>query len=267
MANQDFDPLFGEPVDEVPLPRSPLTTVVAQVQFTPIMRLRSEDYVAVIQDKLRGDYPKLEAESILCATIMGGETEARRENVWRFVCGKNQWRVTLTPTFVALETRAYTSRTDFTERFKRVVVALKDSVGSARVTRVGVRYVDHIKPPEVEHMSGMLRSDMLGVANTALRPRMHHAVSEMFCDVAEGNLLARWGFLPPHGTHDPNVMMPIPDKSWFIDIDVSKQYNEPFEEMDADSVHQIAYALATRSYSFFRWVSTPSFLQAYGGNK
>ena len=267
MAHKEIDPLFGAPREEVPLTGSPLTSVVAQVQFTPIMKLRSEDLVAVFQEQVRSDYPKLEQEKIQIGPVFGSEAEVRQEIVWRFVCGKNEWRVTLTPTFVALETSAYTSRADFMERFKKVVVALKETVGNARVTRVGVRYVDHIKAPEVNHISEMLRPEMLGVVDSSLRSRLHHAVSEMFCSVAEGSLLARWGLLPPHGTHDPNVMMPVPTDSWFIDIDVFKQYEEPFTDMDADAVHQVAFSLATRSYAFFRWVATEQFLQVYGAQK
>jgi uncharacterized protein (TIGR04255 family) len=82
--------------------------------------------------------------------------------------------------------------------------------------------------------------------------------------VAEGHLLSRWGLLPPNGTHDPNAMPPVEGASWFLDIDVFRQFESPHGEMDADMIHTTATALATRSYSFFRWATTDRFLKVYG---
>lgn len=267
MTDRDFDPLFGDPPPEIPLANAPLACVVAQAKFAPILRIRSEDYVAPFQEQIRSQYPTVEREKIHLFMPIGGDNEAPTEVIWRFVDTSGQWRVSLTPTFVALESRAYTSRTDFMGRFKSIVAALKITVGSARVTRVGVRYVDHLRQPEIDGMSEMLRSEMLGMASTALRAQMLHTVSEMFCNVAEGSLLARWGLLPPNGTHDPNVMSPTATSSWFLDLDVFKQYREPFEEMDADAIHTTAFALAARSYALFRWAATDRFLEVYGARR
>ena len=267
MTHLDFDPLLVEPVEEIPLANAPLARVVAQVQFTPIFKIRSEDYVAPFQELIRSEYPKALHESHQIAQFFGADATARADIVWRFLSAKGDWQVSLAPTFVALETRAYTSRADFMIRLKRVVTALKSAVGSAQVTRVGVRYVDHLKSPEVERVTEMLRPEMLGVVNTPLRPRLLHMFSEVFCDVAEGKLLARWGLLPPNGTHDPNVIPPIPTASWFLDLDVFKQYAEPFEELDADAIQATAVALATRVYALFRWATTDKFLAVYGGKR
>lgn len=267
MTDMDFDPLFGEPREEIPLESAPLARVLAQVQFAPILRLRSEDFVAPFQERIRSDYSKVEQQRIRLLQPSGDDADPRTEVIWRFLQATAEWRVSLTQTFVALETFAYTSRADFMERLKVVVAALKATVGSARVTRIGVRYVDHVKSPQINRMAEMLRPEMLGIASTPLRERIQHTVNEMFCEVAEGRLLAKWGLLPPNGTHDPEVMPPAPTSSWFLDLDVFKQYAEPFEEMDADEVHRTALALATRSYAFFRWVTTDRFLEVYGGQK
>jgi len=266
MTDLDFDPLLVEPVEEIPLANAPLARVVAQVQFTPIFKIRSEDYIAAFQEQIRSEYPKAQHLRHQISQL-GADAEVRTDVTWRFLSTKSDWHVSLTPTFVALETGAYTSRTDFMIRFKEVLTALKSTVGSAQVTRVGVRYVDHLKSPEVENVTEMLRSEMLGLMNTPLRPRLRHMFSEVFCDVAEGNLIARWGLLPPNGTYDPNVILPIPASSWFLDLDVFKQYAEPFEELDATAVHGTAVALATRVYALFRWATTGKFLEVYGGKR
>ncbi len=267
MPLDDFDPLFGEAPDEVSLKNAPLASVIAQVQFAPILLLRSEAYVATFQERIRADYPKFEQSRVQVLTPPGVTAEIPDEVFWRFTCAKGEWRVSLSSTFVTLDTRAYTSRADFAVRLKSLIVALKATVGSASVMRIGVRYIDHVKSPEVDNMADMLRVEMLGVGNTALRAHLLHSITEMYCNVREGNLLARWGLLPPHGTHEPNLMPPVAGRSWFLDIDIFKQRLEPSEEMDPDSVHSEVFALATRSYAFFRWATTDRFLDVYGATK
>ena len=265
MTVSDFDPLFGEPQKEIPLAGAPLARVIAQVQFTPIFSIRSEAYVAPFQEAIRSYYPNVEQEKINLLPLLAVAGEERTGITWRFLCSKEDWRVSLAPSFIALETTAYTSRADFMERFKVVVAALKSTVGSARMARVGVRYVNRMKSPEIDSLGDLLRPEMLGIASTPLLGRMQHTVTEVFCDVAEGKLLAKWGVLPPNGSHDPFVAPPVATKSWFLDLDVSKHYDEPFEEMDANAVHATAVSLATRSYSFFRWATTDRFIAVHGG--
>lgn len=268
MTTREFDPLFGEPPDEIPLDNAPLTRVLAQVHFTPILRLMSEDYVALFQERIRNTYPIVHRDTHKLVTVFrdGPDVESNRtEVIWRFVNATMPARVSVTSNFLSLETMCYTSRKDFMERFREVVASLKAVVGSAHVTRIGVRYVNHVKLPEFSDMEQMLRPAMLGVLNTDLRSRMQHTLSETIFDVAEGHLLARWGLLPPNGTHDPDVLLPVPKNSWFLDIDVFKQYSEPYEDMDADAVHAAVFSLTKRSYAFFHWATTDRLLEVYGG--
>ena len=266
MTNRDFDPLFGTPPEEIPLANAPLARVLAQVQFAPVLSIRSEEFIAPFQERIRSEYPGVEHQTIQLPPFGSGD-DIRTLVVWRFLGeAAGWWRVSLTPTFLALETRDYSSRQDFIKRFRTIVSAFKDTVESARATRVGVRYVDHIKTPELDRMADMLRPDMLGIANSSLRPKLQHTVSETVCEVAEGTLLARWGLLPPNGTYDPDVLLPAPQSSWFLDLDVFKQYVEPFGEMDPEAISETALALATRAYSFFRWATTDRFIEVYGGS-
>lgn len=263
MANTEIDPLFGAEPSEVPLASAPLASVVAQVKFTPILRIRSQDFIVPFQDQIRLDYPKMRREQTKQIALFGSTDEEEVEVIWRFLSGNEQWRVSLATSFIALETRAYTSRTDFVARLKSVADALKTAAKSAQVTRVGVRYIDHIKVPEIDQINKLMRPELLGIAG-ALQDRMQHSVSEMLCEIAEGSLLARWGLLPPNGTHDVNALPPVDTKSWFLDLDAFKQYEEPVE-LDVDAIHSSALALATRCYAVFRWLTTEEFLKVYGG--
>jgi uncharacterized protein (TIGR04255 family) len=89
-------------------------------------------------------------------------------------------------------------------------------------------------------------------------------MNEAFCVTKEGNLLARWGFMPENHSHDPEMMPPIKQRSWFLDIDSFRE--EPqFASFDAEEISNLAHALATRSYAFFRWAVTDKLLREYGG--
>jgi len=267
MPLHDFDPLFGDAPEEVPLDKAPLAGVVAQIQFAPILMLESQSYMAGFQERIRADYPKFSQEQVQVFAPPGMQMLSVPGVTWRFGCVKDNWKVSLSSSFVSLDTRDYTSRANFTARLKSVVSALKDTVGSANVTRIGVRYVDHVKAPEVDGIADMLRTEMLGIGNKLPRDHVQHMAAETYCAVKEGNLLARWGLLPPHATHDPTIMPPSPEPSWFLDIDIFKQYDEPLRELDPEVIHAEVYALATRSYAFFRWATTDRFLDAYRGTK
>ena len=87
-------------------------------------------------------------------------------------------------------------------------------------------------------------------------------MNEAFCVTKEGNLLARWGFMPADHTHDPEMMPAINQPSWFLDIDSFRE--EPqFASFDAAEISNLAHDLATRSYAFFRWAVTDKLLREY----
>ncbi|MGB8839548.1 MAG: TIGR04255 family protein [Aliidongia sp.] len=260
----DFDPLFGEPQMEIPLPESPLTYVVAQLQFEPIMQLGSQEFIAPLQEQVRSDYPKLERQQIQIPNLLvGGESQT--EFLWRFQSVDSGWRLAISRGFLALETRIYTSRSDFMRRFKEAIAIFKATVKTAHVIRLGVRYVDHIRPPAFDQLADMIHPGMLGILNTRLRPDLQYGVNEITCQATEGTLVAKWGLLPANGTHDPNAIEPIPgQQSWFLDIDAFKHYAESPQQLDVDAMHELGISLATRSYAFFRWATTETLLRTYG---
>lgn len=257
-----FDPLFGAAPNEIPLPNAPLCRAVVQVQFTPVMRLRSQDYIASFQDSIRSRYPNVVQERI---EIEDPNGSSHSDVIWRFDDGQGAWRTSVGSTFTALEARKYSSRQDFIARLREVIDALANTTGPLRPTRVGVRYVDHVRSPHVDQIAEMLRPEMTGVAVSSLSSNVQHAVNEMVCRTIEGQLLTRWGVLPPHATHDPGVLDSVPERSWFLDIDAFAGIPRPHQPLDGEAICNLALALATRCYSFFRWAVTERFLAVYGG--
>ena len=267
MTDSNFDPLFGAAPEEIPLPAAPLVTVLSQVRFPEIISIRQKSFIAGFQELVREDYPLIRDEQVKAIEFdeHGAKVAVSDESVWRFIDERGTWRLTLTPSFFSLETRKYISRADFTDRLGKIIESAGKTLKPTHVTRIGMRYVDRVPLKGDATLDGMLRPEMLGLAGSSIREGIDHAISEVMCKVKEGQMLARWGLLPGRGTHDPEIMPPASDPSWFLDIDTFANYQNSPVRYESGMIRSTALALATRSYSFFRWAVTRQFLEAFGG--
>src|SRR5689334_14287582 len=114
------NPLSDSAPSEVPLARAPLANVLWAVNFPAILKIvdATGSGVAGFQEAIRQDYPilKQEVEHAFAFQLDDKGSfapQAVSNTVWRFLDAKEKWRVTLGRDSLALETLAYTSRTDF----------------------------------------------------------------------------------------------------------------------------------------------------------
>ncbi len=267
MTDNQFDPLFGAECIEIPLNSAPLVSVLCQIRFPEIVSIQNKSFIAPFQERIRSTYPHLAHQQMKTVSFQetGSTVEYADEVVWRFVDARKGWRLSLGATFLSLETRKYVSRKDFIERLTHVVSALSDTMNPGLLNRIGTRYIDRVEVKEGLMLGEMLRPEMLGLSGTSISGSIEHSISEVMCEVKEGQMLARWGMLPERGTHDPEVMPPVAGKSWFLDVDTFAEHLSAPVEFDVAAIRETAYALATRAYSFFRWSVTDRFLQEFGG--
>lgn len=258
------DPFNGDAPATVRLPDTPLTGVLSQVRFPEVLSISNPSYIADFQEQIRGDFPVSGQETNVSIRLGADGPQQTSVKIWRFEDRESQWRVTLATSFIAIETRAYESRDDFVKRLKRVLGALQGTVNPALVGRVGVRYVDRVYGDGLDRIAEFVRPEVLGVVSETAQSAIVRSMNEALCSTREGSLLARWGVMPKDHTHDPDMMPPINQRSWFLDIDSFRE--EPkFTDFDADEIGALAHALATRSYAFFRWAVTEELLRHYGG--
>ena len=115
-------PLEGPAPPEIPLPDAPLVSVVAQVRFAMHLPVGIPARVSAFQEAIGDHYPHLEPHTVAAITVTpsGIAAQSGSEGVvhWRFSDQARDWRITLTPEFITLETHAYKSRDDFIERFE-----------------------------------------------------------------------------------------------------------------------------------------------------
>jgi uncharacterized protein (TIGR04255 family) len=258
------DPLVVSPPAEVPLKNAPLVRVIAQLRFPEILSVEQRDFVAPFQEAIRSTYSVLRQEQTH-GILLGPEAvaPAKPQVAWRFSDTAGQWRVSLTPEFLALETTKYTSRGDFFARLKLLAEALGEHVEPVQLDRLGVRYIDRITGDAMDDIAKLVRAEVRGITGTVAATHALHALSESVFELPDARVLARWGCLPPGSTVDPAAIEPAKERSWILDLDMFSTTPMPF---GVDHVVAEAQHYAERIYTIFRWAVTDEFLVRFGGN-
>lgn len=261
---------FGPSVQEIPLSRSPLVSVIAQVRFPAVMKIEADDgFVATFQETIRADYPVLRRERQL--GVMVGPRGVQPQDagtLWRFEAqDPDAWQVTLAPNFVSLSARRYTCRSDLLARLTVVLHALEGWLHPRVCDRVGVRYVDRVTGDALAHLSQLVRPEVLGVAGDEAAvdsAEVVHALSDTLFRLDDGSQLhGRWGRLPAGATYDPGIE-PAREPSWVLDLD---QYTSEPEHFDLATIGGKVDEFCDRTYTFFRWVVTDAFLDEFGAER
>lgn len=253
------NPLEGPPPAEVPLSRSPLVRVIAQVRFPLIASVEKPEFMGAFQEAIRADYPVLRPERVLRL-----HPEALPATIWRFSGTDSDWKVTLAGDFLALETERYTSRSDFLSRLSRALFALEQHVNPRVMDRLGVRYIDRVIGADFLDISSLVRPEVSGVLSTPLAGFAQISLSEHLFRLPEeeGMVTARWGLLPANASVDPSAVEPIAEASWLLDLDA---YHAGTRALDVEATVAQARALSERIYALFRWAVRDDFLRRHGG--
>jgi uncharacterized protein (TIGR04255 family) len=258
------DPLVQSPPSEVPLANAPLIRVIAQLRFPLVIAIEQRDFIAPFQEAIRKAYPILRQEQTQ-QLVFGPQMAApaaQQSTAWRFGSENGEWRVSLTPDFLALETTKYKSRTDFLERLSVVTRALAEHIQPKLVDRLGIRYIDRLEADALGRMVDLIRPELRGIVGTPLSKYILHTINETVLEHEEAQMIVRWGQLPPNVTVDPGAIEPLSQPSWILDLDMFNKKPFPFSN---ERVLAEATRYAERLYAFFRWAVTPEFLRQYGG--
>ncbi len=260
--NTPQSPLWGPSPAEVPLAAPPLVQVIAQVRFPVIASVETDGFIAPFQEAVRAEYPVLQLEEERRVQYVDGAYTGLTKT-WRFRDVDGAFQLTLTSSFLALETGRYTSRDDFLARLRGALLALREHVAPERIDRLGIRYIDRVTGENLNDLSELVRPEVCGVLSTSLSGHLRHVVSEHLFALpnAAAFLMARWGLVPGGSIVDPAVE-PVDEPSWLLDLDA---FQGQTQALDVDTVVSQTRGLAERIYSLFRWVVTDEFLRRYGG--
>lgn len=261
-------PLGGPPPAELPLSKAPLERVVAQIRFPVILKIEDKSVVSKFQEATCADYPILRELSNQSVRIEMGLNNAPTvvpviSRIWQFSDAPGAWKISLAADALTIETTSYHSRDDLLLRWSTVLNAMEGVFHPSLIERIGVRYVDRIVGGDFARFDSFMATRLMGTAFSELKSRLKSSLHEAVFDVEEGNLLLRWGVMPPGMTPDPGAIAPTGSNSFVLDIDVWSATQRAYS---TNALGASFRQLMERAYSVFRFAVTDEFLQAYGKN-
>ena len=130
-------------------PVNQLDSVVFQIRFPSMLSVDRD--IASFQEEIRGDYPA-------CSIVSGvqGIMDIPVARNYSFASEDGHWSVSLTIASFTLATSRYEGWKDFSTRATALVAKISKCFGIEDVTRIGIRYVNAIKPSSLGFPTGDL---------------------------------------------------------------------------------------------------------------
>lgn len=159
----------------VPLSKQPLVLVLGQVRFSPVRKMG--DYIPAIQEEFRRHgFPIERAGKVQQLTISPVGVHAVEQERWEYRTKDERWSVTVLQDSVVLQTTSYERFEGFAEHLERALRTVLEKTEQDQfgvIHRVGLRYIDLIRPMDGEDYRRYLRPGFHGVADEVFRPGSH----------------------------------------------------------------------------------------------
>jgi uncharacterized protein (TIGR04255 family) len=242
--------------EDVVFRKAPLTSVLCQIRFPPILALLDAAGVAGFQEALRHRYPELESEEQMTVALAPTSAELQRPApIWKLRNPNEQWTVSLAVDFVALDTASYRHFGEFIDRLMEVVAALERTLNPLPSKRIGLRKVNSIGHSQVQapaDWKDLLRSELLGLVGVSELPGFVRSdYAQLHLDDGDnGSLLVRHGVDPD----DQN--------KYRLDLDYWTERAMPIAPDDGLSSMLNSYSASITG--FFHWCLTKRLFDALG---
>lgn len=181
-------------IERVIYKNNPLDQVICQLKFPPILTIDAE-VPAIFQERIRKNFPNYNETAEWKVQIAPGLYSEVPSEIFKslypnagirnyeFSSEDGNWKINLTNSFVSLTANNYERWEAFREKLKNPLSALIDIYSPDNFTRVGLRYIDVIRPSSLQledynwsdlfepYISGILSSEqicehVLGFENT-----------------------------------------------------------------------------------------------------
>ena len=127
--------------------RNPLTEVVCQLRFPPILKISHQEPVE-FQDEIRLQYPLFETATQVPLEISKIVAQLglplQSDVAYSFKSEDQRWSLSITKDFIALTTSSYERYEQFKQRFEEALIIFERIYKPSFYTRVGLRYQDLI---------------------------------------------------------------------------------------------------------------------------
>jgi len=159
----------------VPLSQQPLVLVLCQVKFSPVRQMA--DYIPAIQEEFRRHgYPLETAGKIQQLNITPAGMQTTEQERWEYRTKDEQWSILVMQDAVVVQTTGYEKFEDYAKHLERAVgtvLRITEHENLGVVQRIGLRYVDLIRPREGEDYRYYLRPGLHGVQDDVFNPGTH----------------------------------------------------------------------------------------------
>ena len=161
-----------------PLSAQPLVLVLCQVRLSPVPRM--EQYVPAIQEVFRRrGFPIERAGKVHQVTFSpggGAPVQVMEQQRWEYRNKDETWSILLMQDTVILQTTDYTRFEEFADRLRmavHTVLAASEHDELGVVHRVGLRYVDVVRPSRGKDFRFYLRPGLHGMPDEVFQPGRH----------------------------------------------------------------------------------------------
>lgn len=263
--------LHAEAPDRVVYEHPPLALALCQIRYAT--KYGSGDSgVALFQEAVEAEYPnpeeRFEAASIEIGGAVGrvGLQTSPPSPLWRFTDKTGDWTITLTKSFITLETRTYTDFGEFLRRLKWVLRIVVETVKPGKATRVGLRYINEIR---VEHRQWdrVLRKDLIGIlAIDAFRENCEQSTQFVALKADDAKINFNHGYYPEGTTVIPKQGTNAGSKPFYlIDIDMYREFrpSETFK-VDSGNISKYVQKYHDTVAELFRWCTTDEYRATLG---
>ncbi len=127
--------------------KAPAHEVICQLRFPPILSINHVE-PADFQEAIRGEFPQYARRQDAAppkVTLNGGAPQVEQQppvTNHHFLSADNQWKLNLTPNFIALSTLHYTDWESFARQLDKPLAAFIQLYSPAYFQRVGLRYMN-----------------------------------------------------------------------------------------------------------------------------
>jgi uncharacterized protein (TIGR04255 family) len=239
----------------VQLRKAPLRLVIGQMRFTIMPRFEQKAFIAGFQEAIRAQYPKVSREASVTYQLSPvGINPSPGETLWRFSSRDNQWAIVVGESAITLESRAYSSMSDFLDRFSKILQVANETLDITDRLRLGLRYINEIRYPHAENFAqwrSLFNPEFVGFeASSLLDGHVDHSLQEIQVNRPDGVLAIR------HGLLNGAIVAPLPQEQpgrgqfYLLDLDY---YNMTECELDISATVKQMQDYNDLMYRFFRW--------------
>jgi uncharacterized protein (TIGR04255 family) len=255
------------------LEKCPLVLVLAQVRISSIQKM--EDFIPEIQEKLRKTgFPRFKRLDIQELTLVPTPSVALAKR-WIFSNKEENLAVVLHPDFVVLETASYQNFDTFIRCLDQVLQILSEVTQVQLVERLGLRYVNLIRPQFPDTFATYLNSGIVGI-DAQEKMGIKHSLSrfESVNETPFGKLIIRLSqndrrqFLPPDLVdHVLHYDLELSEKEVVALLDIDHFSETPREDFSVSRITEKMWNLHDYTDQAFRSAVTSTALERWGSKE